>query len=323
MIQIHVPNPTAEPSDDLAADIVVPSSALVLPLAVDGVTSPPAYVLVPTFGKQSKARSDWISIGGADQKPEPGAPEGLVRFLFGGIETSGPDEGKIRRDGSFVAPLTPLVDEADLASSASVRLLADGFTAEFQGAALAAIRAGSTAGISNDIYLRTPALLEDCAIRLYVAESQGNFEDFGIVAASYEEGSPSLGDEVLRTTVTTERGRLTDFNTLPSTGTTALRLMPRFFQVQTGGTPDFLPETAFVRLRFQAARDNGAGLPDEANPLTNPPWTSDLALFNQIPAGEIQFFRYEVEFDLDAMDLGISETTEAVSLEFLKIPFVF
>jgi hypothetical protein len=328
IIQIHVPNPVLPPSTELTSEVVVPTSALGLANVLDGVTSPPAFVLVPTFGKQSKARSDWISIGGADQKPTPGAPEGLVRFLFDGIETSGPDAGKIRRNGSFVADLTPLVEEFDLATSSSVRILADGFTVELSGTALDQILAGTTpagspSGISNDIYLRTPALLEDCAVRLFLADTPSSFEDFGIVEAVYDEGTGSPGDEVLRVRVTTERDRLTDFNTDPPQGPTGLRLMPRYFQVTTGGLADFLPMSAFVRLRFQAARDNGAGAPDEANPLTDPPWTSDLSLFNQVPAGELQFFRFEVEFDLDAMDEGINELTEVVTLEFLKIPFVF
>jgi hypothetical protein len=323
VIQIHVPGSVAPPADDLSADIVVPSAALALPNVLDGVTSPPAYRLIPTFGKQSKARSDWITIGGADENPTPGVPPGLVRFLFEGIETSGPDAGKIRRNGAFVADLLPLVESLDLATSASVRLLPEGFSVEFRGSALDAIRAGSTGGISNDIYLRTPALLTHCAVRLFVAQSPSNAEDFEVVAASYDEGAPALGDEILLVRVTSERGRLDQFNS-PPVGTTALRLMPRFFQVSTeGAPPNFLPPSAFVRLRFQAARDNGVGAPDEANPLTDPPWTSDISLFNQLPPGELQFFRFEVEFDLDALDEGVDQDTRAISLEFLKIPFVF
>ncbi|HEX6883956.1 MAG TPA: Ig-like domain-containing protein [Planctomycetota bacterium] len=323
VIQIHVQGSTAEPSDDLDADIVVPSAALALPLVTDGVTSPPAYVMVPSFGKLSKARSDWISIGGADQKPEPGAPETLVRFLFDGIETSGPDAGKVRRDGASVADLPPLVETLDLAQAAGIRLLSDGFTLELTGAALDALRAGTTSGISNDLYLRTPSLLEGCSVRLFVAQTQADKEDYAIAAATYDEGAPAPGDEVLLARVTTERGRLDAFNTNPSRGTTALRLLPRFFQVSTGGVKDSLPTSTFVRLRFQAARNNGIGAPDEANPLTDPPWTHDIALFNQLPPGELQFFRYEVEFDLDAFDQGITADTEVVSLEFLKLPFVF
>jgi hypothetical protein len=321
VIQIHVPDPLVPPSDDPSSDIIVPTSSLALPNLTDGVASPPAYVLVPSFGKQSKVRSDWISIGGADQKPGAGTPEGLVRFLFGGIATSGTDAGKIQTDGLRVLDLPSLVDDEDLAHSPSARILADGFTLELSGVALDAIRAGTTSGISNDIYLRTAALLEDCVVRLRVVEVPSVTQDFAVAHAEYDEGAPTPGDERLRLRVTNEFGPLTAFNVNPSLGTTAFSLLPRFFQVASGGVPDRLPDTVFVRLRFQAARDNGTGAPDEALPLVD--WTSDISSFNQQPAGALQFFRYEVEFDLDALDQGISAKTGAVALEFLKIPFVF
>jgi hypothetical protein len=219
-----------------------------------------------------------------------------------------------------VADLSPLAEELDLVNSSEITILPGGFGVRLTGSQLTAIRSGSTSGVSNDLYLRTPALLEDCAVRLFLREAPSSFEDFAIVQATYDEGLPALGDEALILQVTTERGPLTEFNDPPE-GVTALRLMPRFFQVSTGGLENLLPTSAFVRLRFQAARDNGAGRPDEANPLQD--WTSDIALFNQLPAGELQFFRYEVDFDLDALDQGVNEGTEPVSLEFLKIPFVF
>jgi hypothetical protein len=319
VIQIHVPDAISPPSDDPSStDIVVPTHALNLANALDAVSSPPAYAMIPTFGARSKARSDWISIGGADQKP--GGGTGLVRFLFEGIETSGADAGKILTQGSTVLDVEPLLSVANLATSQSARILPDGFTMEITGDGLLGIRSGTTSGVSNDVYLRTPALLEDCTVRLSVVQTPTNFEDFDIAHAEYDEGGPGSGDEALRVTVTTERGPLTDFNPGGS-GTIALRLMPRFFQVVTNGLPRFLPETAYVRVQFQAAADNGIGAPDEQNPLVD--WTSDITQFNALPAGALQFFRYEVEFDLDAAAQGVTADTEPVTLDFLKIPFVF
>ena len=319
VIQIHVPDSISPPGDNPSGtDIVVPTDALSLPNVLDAVTSPPAYVMIPTFGARSKARSKWITIGGADQKP--GGGEKLLRFLFDGIETSGPNAGKIRRLGtsSTVADVAPLLTVANLASSQEVRLLSDGFTAEVTGAALLGIRSGTTSGVSNDVYLRTPALLENCAIRLIVAQTPSNFEDFDIAHAEYGEGGPGAGDEVLRLTVTSERGPLTNFN---QGGSVACHLMPRFFQVVTNGLANLLPTTAFVRVQFQAAIDNGAGDPDEQNPLVD--WTSDITQFNSQQAGALQFFRYQVEFDLDFQAQGVTADTEPVTLDFLKIPFVF
>lgn len=318
VVQIHVPKPTVAPSDSIvSSDIVVPTLALSTSNPIDEVTSPPAYVLIPTFGARSTARSKWISIGGADKRPS--GPDGLVRFLFDGIETTGTEAGKIRTSGSTVTALTPLLVDLDLANSSTADLLPDGVTLELTGAALTTIRAGSTAGISNDLYLRTPALLEGCSVRMFIAGAPANFEDFPIVRAIYDESVS--GDEALRVTVTTERGPLTGFNPGGLAGVTAFQLQPRFFQVITNGVNDSLPTSAFVRIRFQAARDNGAGGPDEDSPLVD--WTSDISEFNGAGAGALQFFRYEVEFDLDANDQGVSRDTQPVSLDFLKIPFVF
>jgi len=320
VIQIHVPDPISPPSDMIAsgADIIVPTHALALGTPLDEVTSPPAYVMIPTFGARSKVRSKWISIGGADQRP--GGSVGLVQFLFDGIETSGPDAGKIRTAGSAVVSLDPLVSEAALTSSTNVRILADGFTVEFKGGALDAIRAGSTNGISNDIYLRTPSLLNGCAIRMQVGVTP-NLEDFDIASAVYDEGTATPGDEALRVAVTTERGRLDAFNPGNQNGTTALHLIPRFFRAITNGLSDSIPTTAFVKLRFQATGQNVSGAPDDLSPLLD--WTSDISEFNALPAGALKFFRYEVEFDLDAAAQGVTSDTEPVVLDYLKIPFVF
>ncbi len=321
VIQIHVPDPISPPGTDPAsADIVVPPDALALAIPLDAVATPPPYVMIPTFGSRSKARSKWITIGGADLKPD--GSEGLVRFLFEGIQTApGPDQGKILTDGATVKGIDPLLTVPNLATSQVARILPDGFTMEITGLGLIAIRAGSTSGVSNDVYLRTPSLLEDCAVRLGIGGTSTNFEDFEIAHAVYDEGGPAPGDEALRMTVSAERGPLTGFNADGSAGTTGFRLMPRFFRVETNDLPDFLPTTAFVRVRFQAAQDNGVGSPDEANPLVD--WTSDIRAFNTLPAGALQFFRYEVEFDLDATAQGVTADTEPVSLDFLKIPFVF
>ena len=292
----------------------MPDEALAAPNVLDQVTSPPAYVMIPTYGRRSKARSRWISIGGADLEPD--GSETRVRFLFDGID---PDTGRILTDRSIVVKRAPLIREDDLAASTRARVLSDGLTLELTGGALDAIRAGTTSDISNDVYLRTPALLEDCAVRLFVRGREENFEDFSIVGAVYDEGEPARGDEALRVRVGGDR-RLTDF-IATAEGATGYELLPRFFRVVTSGVDDSMPSTAFVSLRFQAAKANAAGAPDETDLLQN--WTSDIREFNTQPAGLLQFFRFEVEFDLDERGAGIDGDTQPVTLDFLKIPFVF
>jgi hypothetical protein len=156
-------------------------------------------------------------------------------------------------------------------------------------------------------------------VRILALGNAANFADFPIARAVYDEGRPALGDEALRVTVS---GRpLTAFQHDNSDAIAGFQLLPRFFQVATNGLRNSLPSTAFVSVRFQAAAANGIGAPEEANPLQD--WTSDITLFNALPAGALRYFRYEVEFDLDKDGLGITAGTAPVTLDFLKIPFVF
>jgi hypothetical protein len=235
LIQLHVPDPLKPLGTEAPADIRVPAAALAAQNVLDQITSPPAYVLIPTFGKRSQARSKWISIGGADQKPDGSA--GHVRFFFDGIDST---TGRILTlpNSSIVQENAPLVSESNLASSTKARILPDGFTLELSGQALAELRAGTTSGVSNDVYLRTPALLENCSVRMRT--SPANFEDFAIASASYDEGTSAPGDEFLRVRVGGDRP-LTAFNPGGTDGTTGFLLLPRFFQVITDGLVNSLP----------------------------------------------------------------------------------
>ncbi len=321
VVQLLVPHPLVPPgTDPLTTDIVVPVQAAIATNPIDEVVSPAGLVLVPTFGSISSARSEWISIGGADQDA-PGAPD-LVRFLFGGIQTSGPDAGKVVTSGGSVTPLAPL-----LSAGLDPAALVDDLTLEISGTDLEDLEGGSVSGISNDIYLRTPALLEDFVLRLESASSTANFR---IVDAQFEDDAAddAAGDldgnfPELRLLVEqndASPSTLQEFLDLEGPGVT-YHLVPRFFRVVTGGEEDALPDSAFVQIRFQAAADDGSGNPDETTPLV--PWTSNIEEFNLAPAGAIQFFRFEVQFDLDAQSMGVSSATEPVTLDFLRIPFVF
>ncbi len=325
VIQLLVPDPATAPgTNPVTTDIVVPLQAVISTVGpIDAVMSPAGLVLVPEFGPLSRARSDWISIGAADRKPA--GAEGLVRFLFGGIRLAtmpdDPEEGKILTSGSTVTELAPLLDE-DLEGSSTVSILPDEVTLEVRGSSLAPFLTGSTSGISNDIYLRTPALLQDFVLRLDVVQDPLDFHDFHVASALYDEGAAVPGDERLRLTVADDAaGTLQDFFDAAGAGTVHYRLIPRFFRVVTGGAEGALPASAYVRLRFQAAADDGLGQPDEANPLVD--WTADVAAFNALAPGALQFFRFEVEFNLDAQSMGVSADTEPVTLDFLRVPFVF
>jgi len=322
VIQIHVPDAISPPGTDPAStDIVVTSQALTTPNPLDRMTSPPAYVMIPTFGARSKVRSRWISIGGADEKPS--GSEGLVRFLFAGVNpVPGPNEGKILTQGASVLE-RPALTFGLLEGVTDAVIAPDRLTLILTGNPLNRIRNTSTAGVSNDIYLRTPSLFEDFTLRVSLAESPAVQQNFPVVSAVYDEKTPTLGDEELRLTVA-PRGQQTlksFLDQIANDGTAGFELIPRFFTVQTEGVDDVMPTTAFVRILFQATDDNGSGAPDEQNLLVD--WTGDISKFNALPAGQIQYFRYEVEFDLDAAAQGVSADTTPISLDFLRVPFVF
>lgn len=310
VIQLHVPDSLTLPdSMSATSDVVVPIPALLTGNAIDAVTSPPATVLIPAFAARSQARSEWISIGRADVRP--GGVTSLLQFLFGGTDTAaGANEGLILvsdEDGDLdvddVTPLAPLLDE-DLEGNPDVVVLADRLTLRISAAN------GRLTG-ANDLYLRTPALLEDFVLRLSVA---GESQDFVVASAAYDDAGAFLS-----MTVADDDGDLQDFieaNT--ALGTIRYELIPRFFRVVTAGVENSLPSTSFVRIRFQGAADDGTGSPDEANPLVD--WTGDISQFNALSPGELQFFRFDVEFDLGT---PVSADTQAISLDFLRIPFVF
>jgi hypothetical protein len=270
---------------------------------------------MPTLARRSLARSKWISIGKADLAP--GGLSDPVRFLFGGVETAGADEGKIRTSGSHVPEQAPLV-EGDLEGSADVAILPDGVTLAFRGAALDRLTSGSTSGISNDLYLRAPALLREFVLRI-----PGPFldADFVVSDAVYQDVP---GQEELRVTVAVGAAgtpRAFFDRHVGEPGVLTFELIPRFFRVLTDGTEGRLPATSYVRILFQAAREDGSGEVDETNPLVD--WTGDLARFNALAPGLLKFFRFQVEFQLDNTGSLPPEAIEAVSLDFLRLPFVF
>jgi hypothetical protein len=321
LAQLHVPRALLPPSDDPAtSDIVLPTRSLNSTNPLNQVVRPAARdnaggtQLIPTFGARSKARSRWISIGGADLDPDPAVGNRLIQLLFDGVETAdGPAQGRVRTTAGEVDELDALLGPAPIPSS-TVELRADGLTLVLSGAALDPLIA-STEPISEDIYLRTPALLRNFVLRVDDALDVSNRTDFDVLDASYDDGARRLTLTVdgAATTIAAAVGGVF--------GTPQYRLLPRFFRFTTDGVVNALPDSAFVRFTFDGAGDDGFGNPDEANLLVAK--TGDVGDLNVLQPGELKFFRFEVEFDLDALGNGLSTDTKPVALDFLKIPFRF
>ncbi len=316
VIQLHVPDPISPPSNNPAVtDIVVPTSALGSGTPLAEIAGPDALAMIPTFGAQSVARSKWISIGGADRMPGGGAD--LVQFLFEGTQTSGADEGKILATNAIVNELPPLLGPETVGgTNPNVAIEADEVTLRISGSSLNPL-INDPSPISDDIYLRTPVLLRNFILRLWLMQAPANFQDFNVVDATYDDVA-----QILLVTVSGAAGTLQDFVTAAGPGAIVeYQLIPRFFRVITNNVESSLPNTAFVQIRFEATGDDGTGNPDEQNILV--PLTGDISEFNDLAPGELQFFRFQVDFNLDAQSQGVSALTKPVTLDFLRIPFRF
>ncbi|MCZ6597385.1 MAG: hypothetical protein O7B99_07100, partial [Planctomycetota bacterium] len=139
---------------------------------------------------------------------------------------------------------------------------------------------------------------------------------FDVTDATYDEAAVEL-----RVTVDPSGPSLESFVAAHGgSGSVSMELVKRFFRVSTDGVPDVLPETAWVRILFQAATAD----PDGAPGAIVQDWTADVSRFNLLSAGEVDFFRFEVEFELDATENGLFDPVPPeISLEFLRMPFAF
>jgi len=84
-----------------------------------------------------------------------------------------------------------------------------------------------------------------------------------------------------------------------------------------------VPTNTAVQIRFQAVAAGNDGQPDlVAPPLVD--WTPDITEFNNPGlGGEIGFFRFEVEFNLDVGGAGLNASAPRPALRFLRVPFKF
>ena len=171
--------------------------------------------------------------------------------------------------------------------------------------------------ISPDVYLRMPPLLEGFTLRLAnLPEFQ--FGEFTVAGARYDDAAARLILVVGGLTGSLSAA----IQALGAAEQVELTLVPRFFRVREGATGvDLLPDSRSVRIRFQGAADDGTGHPDELAPLVD--WTADVTRFGLLPPGALDFVRFQVEFELDALDTNFDPEGEPLALDFLRLPFRF
>ncbi|MEM7307736.1 MAG: hypothetical protein AAF682_13740 [Planctomycetota bacterium] len=311
VVQLHVPNsnPATAIGTSETDDIRIPFFS-----SLDELTKPTGQVLIPSFGARSKGRSRWIPMGEAAQVPGGGVDP--IFFSFDGIDSDpmSPTAGQVLVTGDDVDPLAPILGPETLGSAAPAAFVdADGFTLVLSSASIDPLMTDPGTP-SADIYLRNPSLLKNFLLRLVGPSSSAEFD---VASATYADAG-----EVLRLTVDTAGSSLEAFITAAGgPASVDFELVPRFFRTQTGLFRDTIPSTAFVKVLFQATGTGPDGLPDTENPVVD--WTPDIGEFNTVPAGGLDFYRFEVEFNLDATGAGLTVDTVPVSLNFLRTPFSF
>ncbi|HKX45754.1 MAG TPA: hypothetical protein VJP77_03565, partial [Planctomycetota bacterium] len=320
VIQLHVPEPVEVSGLNLVYPRIVPPGGTwddlaqeAVPNAVDAdlrrLFAPNPHVLVPSVSARSRARSTFIPLGGAAQNSFSGL--GQVLFRFGGIDVSdplGPTFGQVLSTSSVVD------DEPELISQTTASIDPVGRVVTFD----ASFLLGQTSGdVPDETFVREPALLRSAKLTLEDGVDVGAYT---VAEASFDEGTNVL---TLTLDNETDGDPLSDF----VAASTTARLFPRSFRVKTQLALDGLPSSASVTIRFQGVAADIDGAPDEGQIAVPkqvpgaPTWTSDIAEFNAadllLP---VDYFRFEVLFDIDANGTGLSANSPKPQLEFLRVP---
>jgi hypothetical protein len=99
-------------------------------------------------------------------------------------------------------------------------------------------------------------------------------------------------------------------------------LRPHFFRVVTDGVVDSLPDSAKIRIEFQATTQNQLGGPDSYG---ESPWRTDLSSLDPNVSGnpDYRYLRFRVVFDVAANGSPLTPLTPIPSLDFVRLPFRF
>ncbi|QDU68784.1 hypothetical protein [Engelhardtia mirabilis] len=328
VIQIHLESFEAFPTGN-----VIPPAGKTVSQAIDGLTTPTAWRLYPSYGSTSRARSKPIPLG-ALAANTPGL---LTLYAFDGID---PTTGAVNTTAGKVDPLPPVFDQATTGVTVTaIDPVARTIEVAVSSAGIAAIAAtgreycydgsgtsvdcsdlsvATTELFSNDVYFRNPELFVDFGVKL----TKGAVERKLTIADAtlLEVGG---GDVVLTFAMTANEGTLTEFvDGFGAPDFTTFEVIPRYFRVVTGSQLDQVPLTQEIRMRIQGLGENASGGPDLQTPLV--PWTSDPGLLSQpLLLDGLRFLQFEVTFDLDSGGGGVTGNTVLPELNFLRIPIRF
>jgi hypothetical protein len=296
LVQLHAPDGWASILTPVGLTLGDVSEPTPLFFDADAGAGDPLTALLPGFGKESKARSVWIALGEGGFDKTDGAYRPAT-FEFGGIDAA---TGLVLTDPDGTVPLGPaLLGPVLLASPPTVPSILDPRTL--------VLDAGPLVGGPQAYLLENLSLL-----RRYVLElsNENATVRFDVVAAAYDEGSQAL------TLTVSPDGPALDEKFGPNSSAS---LHEAFFRVASSGVLDRLPDSATIEVAFEATSADASGAPD-LSAVVGP--TFDIDELNNAPGNEdFRFIRYQITFDTDALDEGLSPSNPIPSLDFLRIPF--
>jgi hypothetical protein len=258
--------------------------------------------LRPSVGTRSMNQSLWIALG--QPRANPVGPEVPVTFFVDDLNSVGqvPQSGQ-----GTVAPGPALFAPAAVVlAPAYPHITGDPFTMAFD---------SSTVSGFSDVYERNPQLLAGARLRLEENGNPQNRVDHVLASGVYD---PQL--DVLDLTVDGAAGDLASF--APAAGVLA-SVVPRTFEVETGGVIDGLSTFHRIEVSYDAAPAGPDGQPDLSasySALNGGGWATDEQLLN---AGTWDYVRFRVLFDVDFGGTGGGAQSAPPRVNFLRVPFRF
>ena len=110
-----------------------------------------------------------------------------------------------------------------------------------------------------------------------------------------------------------------DLSTFDPAGATEFLIHPNSFRVETNGVPNSLPDSVSVQFLFEGAGTAADGSPD-TGAVNAVAQTTDIA---DLTAAQPDFIRFDVIFNLDALNNGLTSDNPVPALDFTRIKFRF
>lgn len=304
VIQLHTPNGL------LGQDILLPGNRTLFDLCKPRpVAASLTQRLIPSFGRSSVARSLWIPLGLSAFDPTGSPAFKVSTFDFGDVNTA---TGQVLTTNGVVNLGPPLLGPATIAVGPTLPFIDPSGRTIFMDAT-------PLIGGAQEYFVNNPGLLKRSTLRLSQVGQPTNNVRFDVVSVVLDT---TLVTPRLKITTSSSEAQLTSFS---APGGVAAELIPTYFRVKTNGVLGSLPNSAAVFLKFQVAPETPGGVPDTAAAVPPTPG-SDVSVINAAQlAGpnppRFRFVRFQVEFDIDRLNTGITPLTPLPSLDFLRLPF--